>query len=88
MQIQQEIELETANIAQALKDGGVGIVPTDTNYGLAVDPFNEEACTKLYEIKNRDSKKPLTLLIAKPNDVLKYADLSKLDKDLLLNLVN
>ncbi len=46
-----------------LKSGGIAAIPTDTFYGLGVDPFNTVAVKKIYQIKGRDPKKPLLLLI-------------------------
>lgn len=47
-----------------LKDGGVVAFPTETSYGLGVDPFNEQAVEKLYRLKKRDFSKPILLLIS------------------------
>lgn len=38
--------------------------PTETYYGLAVDPFDSEAVKKLFRLKNRPKKKPVLLLIS------------------------
>jgi tRNA threonylcarbamoyl adenosine modification protein (Sua5/YciO/YrdC/YwlC family) len=38
-------------------------MPTDTFYGLAVDPYNLHAVERVYEIKDRSRHKPLSLLI-------------------------
>jgi tRNA threonylcarbamoyl adenosine modification protein (Sua5/YciO/YrdC/YwlC family) len=38
-------------------------MPTDTFYGLAVDPVNLRAVERIYEIKTRLKHKPLSLLI-------------------------
>lgn len=46
-----------------LKSGRVAAIPTDTFYGLGVDPFNTGAIEKIYQIKGRDLNKPLLLLI-------------------------
>lgn len=46
-----------------LKSGGVAAIPTDTFYGLGVDPFNTGAIEKIYQIKGRNTNKPLLLLI-------------------------
>jgi L-threonylcarbamoyladenylate synthase len=48
---------EPAAIAAAvevLRDGGVVAFPTDTLYGLAVDPRNGEAIERLFALKARD----------------------------------
>ena len=46
-----------------LRQGGVVAFPTETCYGLAVDPYNPEALRRLYEIKKRGEDKPLLILI-------------------------
>ncbi len=51
-------------IVSCLKSGKVVGIPTDTFYGLAVDPVNLRAVEKIYEIKSRLKHKPLSLLIA------------------------
>lgn len=52
-----------AYAADQLKQGRVLGMPTDTFYGLAVDPFNLHAVERVYEIKERGRHKPLSLLI-------------------------
>ncbi len=51
-------------VVQCLKSGQVVGMPTDTFYGLAVDPVNLRAVESIYEIKSRVKNKPLSLLIA------------------------
>lgn len=53
--------LRAANI---LQQGGVVAFPTDTCYGLAVNPFDPIAVTHLFKIKGREATKPIILLIA------------------------
>jgi L-threonylcarbamoyladenylate synthase len=48
---------------EVLKAGGIIAFPTDTFYGLGVNPYNRIAVDKIYEIKGRDPEKPLLLLI-------------------------
>lgn len=50
--------------AEVLERGGVAVIPTDTVYGLAARPDRPEAVARLYDIKNRDAKKPIALLTA------------------------
>ena len=50
-------------IVSCLRSGKVVGVPTDTFYGLAVDPVNLMAVERIYEIKTRLKHKPLSLLI-------------------------
>jgi L-threonylcarbamoyladenylate synthase len=50
-------------IVSCLRGGKVVGLPTDTFYGLAVDPVNLRAVDRIYEIKTRMRHKPLSLLI-------------------------
>ncbi len=50
-------------IVRCLRSGGVVGLPTDTFYGLAVDPVNLHAVEQIYEIKMRMRHKPLSLLL-------------------------
>lgn len=49
--------------AAIIKKGGVVAFPTETYYGLAVDPFNEEALETLFRLKRRSRSKPILVLI-------------------------
>ena len=53
-----------AYVVQSLAAGNVVALPTDTFYGLAVDPVNLHAVDRIYDIKTRARHKPLSLLIA------------------------
>ncbi len=48
---------------EALRAGAIVAYPTETFYGLAVDPENELAVAALYALKRRSRKKALSLLI-------------------------
>lgn len=53
-----------AYVAHTLDSGKVAAIPTDTFYGLAVDPVNLRAVERIYEIKTRARHKPLSLLLS------------------------
>jgi len=48
-------------------------MPTDTFYGLAVDPVNLCAVEQIYKIKTRQKHKPLSLLIASVSQAYELA---------------
>ncbi len=60
-------------VVQCLKSGQVVGMPTDTFYGLAVDPVNLRAVESIYEIKSRMKHKPLSLLIATADQAYELA---------------
>jgi L-threonylcarbamoyladenylate synthase len=51
-------------VVRCLNAGQLVALPTDTFYGLAVDPVNLRAVERIYELKSRARHKPLSLLIA------------------------
>jgi L-threonylcarbamoyladenylate synthase len=51
------------NIQSVLNSGGVIAFPTDTFYGLGADPFNPDAISRIFQIKQRPADKPLLVLI-------------------------
>ena len=54
----------TNRIRNILEDGGVIAFPTDTYYGLGVNPFNRKGIRRIFEIKSRRANKPLLVLVA------------------------
>ncbi len=60
-------------VVSCLKSGKVVAMPTDTFYGLAVDPVNLRAVESIYEIKSRLRHKPLSLLIASVSQAYEHA---------------
>ena len=55
-------EVEVA--IDALRAGGLAVIPTDTVYGLAADGRSEDAARALYAVKGRDAIQPTALLFA------------------------
>jgi L-threonylcarbamoyladenylate synthase len=59
-------------IIKILKNDGVGVIPTDTLYGLVGSAFSKKAIEKIYKIKNRDKNKKLIVLISSVKDLEKF----------------
>ncbi|MEM2137366.1 MAG: L-threonylcarbamoyladenylate synthase [Candidatus Methanomethylicia archaeon] len=55
-----DVILEASNI---VSNGGLVVYPTDTLYGLGVDPFNADAVELAYIVKRRESK-PMPILVS------------------------
>lgn len=69
-----------------LKSGGVGVIPTDTLYGLVGSAFNEKSVEKIYNLKNRDEKKSLIILISSIEDLTKFGvELTEKAKNFIKN---
>ncbi|MCX6789601.1 MAG: L-threonylcarbamoyladenylate synthase [Candidatus Gribaldobacteria bacterium] len=52
------------DIIIVLKNGGVGVLPTDTIYGLVGLALDKKAVEKIYKLKKRSPQKPFIILIA------------------------
>lgn len=57
----------------ALKDGRIVGVPTDTLYGLAADPYRQDALESIFELKGRPQVKPLAILVASIDQAMSLA---------------
>lgn len=57
---------------QHIESGRVVAIPTETYYGLAADPENEEALARLFSIKQRPEHKPILILISAIDQLYRY----------------
>jgi L-threonylcarbamoyladenylate synthase len=61
---------------RAIQAGGVIAMATDTVYGLACDPANAAAVSRIYAIKRRPDRLELTILAASAADIEDDVDLN------------
>ncbi len=66
---------------ELLKKDGIGVLPTDTIYGLVGSALSKKAVEKIYKIKKRNLKKPLIVLISSLKDLEIFK--IKIDKNLI-----
>lgn len=52
------------DLINILKNGGVGVLPTDTQYGLVALALNQKAVERIYQLKKRSPNKPFIILIS------------------------
>ena len=62
----------TVEIEKILKSGGIGVIPTDTIYGLVGSALNKKAVRRIYQLRQRNPKKPLIILIGQISDLKKF----------------
>jgi L-threonylcarbamoyladenylate synthase len=65
-------------LIDVIKKGGIGVLPTDTLYGLVGSAFSAEAVEKIYKIRERNTGKPFIILIGSISDLKKFG--IKIDK--------
>lgn len=57
-------QYDLKSLSNILINGGVGIFPTDTVYGIGCNAFDDLAIKKLFDYKKRDLSKPINVLIS------------------------
>lgn len=62
-------EIILTQAAEILAGGGIIAYPTETFYGLGADATNEKAIEKIFAVKGRDFKNPISLIIGQTADV-------------------
>lgn len=56
-------------VARKLKNGGIGVLPTDTIYGLVGSALFKKTVERIYCLRGRNSKKPMIIIIGSVNDL-------------------
>ncbi|MDD4988912.1 MAG: L-threonylcarbamoyladenylate synthase [Candidatus Pacebacteria bacterium] len=59
-------------IVKSIKNDGVGVMPTDTLYGLVGSALSPKAVERIYELRQRDKDKPCIVLISSVNDLGRF----------------
>lgn len=59
----KKIKSEFLKTALLLKEGAIGIIPTDTIYGISTSGFNKKSVEQIYKLRKRDPQKPFIILI-------------------------
>lgn len=62
--------------AAAILRGEVVGIPTDTVYGIGVDPVNPDAVARLFELKGRPQDKPVGILASSVEQAAEVVDLN------------
>jgi tRNA threonylcarbamoyl adenosine modification protein (Sua5/YciO/YrdC/YwlC family) len=63
-------------VVECLQQGGVIVYPTDTTYGIGCDIFNRKGVKKIFQIKQRDSRKPFSFICSDLAEISNYAQVS------------
>lgn len=56
--------MKTHSVVKILKSGGVGVMPTDTIYGLVGNALLPQTVERIYQLRERDQDKPMIILIS------------------------
>lgn len=71
--------MKIENVVSHLKAGGIIAYPTETVWGLGVDISNPVAVKKLFNLKNRDTTKAISVLVG---NIFQAKELAEIDLNL------
>ncbi|MCR4306106.1 MAG: L-threonylcarbamoyladenylate synthase [Candidatus Daviesbacteria bacterium] len=75
---------ETDKVIELLKAGKIGVMPTDTLYGIVGSALNPGTVEEIYLLRQREKDKPFIILISSLDDLKKFeVNLTKEQKDFL-----
>lgn len=57
------------NVVQILKNDGIGVLPTDTIYGLVGSALARKTVERIYKVRKRNPPKPFIILISSLKDL-------------------
>ncbi len=75
---------EWKQVRDIFKEGGMIAYPTETFYGIGVDPFNKSAVNKLFKLKGRSPDKPISILIKDKKMLLEVVENIPLSAKILI----
>lgn len=68
---------------EILKNGGIGVFPTDTVYGIGTDGLNAEAVRKIYDVKHRPFSWPINLLVNSIEMIERIAYVNDIERQII-----
>ncbi len=78
------VNKQVTEVIGLLKSGKIGVMPTDTIYGLVGSALNPTVVEKIYKLRKRAKDKPFIILISDLNDLNHFnVKLTKEQKDFL-----
>lgn len=64
--------ISRAHTVEVLKNGGIGVIPTDTIYGIVCRAEDHRSVWQVYRVRERNIAKPCIVLIADAKDVERF----------------
>ena len=65
-------------VAQIIESGGLVVYPTDTIYGLGCDMMNRKSVERVYEMKGKNRKHPLSFICPDLKNIARFAVVSNI----------
>lgn len=65
----QNMQKNKSLISKKIRNGAIGVIPTDTIYGIVASALSKKAVARAYRILERNPKKPFIILISSIRDL-------------------
>lgn len=80
-------ERQIGRVAHIISNGGLVVYPTDTIYGLGCDMMNKKSVERVYEMKGKNRKHPLSFICPDLKRIAQYAVVSNIAYRLMKRLL-
>lgn len=70
--MEEDLKMEVADAASALRNGDIILYPTDTVWGLGCDATRDDAVQRIFDLKQRDDAKSLIILVCDEDMLARY----------------
>lgn len=67
---------QVERVAQIIREGGLVVYPTDTIYGLGCDMMQKKSVERVYQMKGKNRKHPLSFICPDLKNIARYAVVS------------
>ena len=67
---------QISRVVDSLKDGRVIAYPTDTTYGIGCSILCKKSIERIYQMKQRDRRKPFSVICSSLSEISQYARVS------------
>ena len=67
---------QIGRVAQIIREGGLVVYPTDTIYGLGCDMMQKKSVERVYQMKGKDRKHPLSFICPDLKNIARFAVVS------------
>ncbi len=70
----KKINIEELNkVSDTIQNNGIIVFPTETVYGIGANALSEKAIKKVYKMKERETTKPISVIVSDKKEIEKYA---------------
>ncbi|MGN1072324.1 MAG: L-threonylcarbamoyladenylate synthase [Bradymonadia bacterium] len=78
---------QIARVADIIREGGLVVYPTDTIYGLGCDMMQKKSVERVYQMKGKDRKHPLSFICPDLKNIARYAVVSNTNYRIMKRLL-